>query len=171
MSTDSRLARLRALVDRLERLPASTPRLQWMLSETRARLVDVETGEAARAMRPLAADLSPRSAEQVPRSTARSEPLERAVGQRSQQPRPASETPQKPGRIEPNSSTNGRAAPHPPVDEADRGHTFIARPDATTAPPDIAEVLWAEDWQADVSPAAPAGDGDATRPWRRGLRG
>jgi hypothetical protein len=51
-----RLERLRALVGRLERLPESTER-DWMLAEARARLVDVETGERPRAMRPLAADL------------------------------------------------------------------------------------------------------------------
>ena len=66
MSIDSRLTRLRALVDRLERLPASTPRRQWMLLETRARMVDVETGEAPRAMRPLVADVPPRSADENP---------------------------------------------------------------------------------------------------------
>jgi hypothetical protein len=89
VSIESRLTRLRALAERVERLPAA-PRRQWMLSEARARVVDVETGEAPRGMRPLAAD----------------------------------------------------------------------------AP------LWAEDWQADASPAAQAGDGDAkSRPWRFGLRG
>jgi hypothetical protein len=172
MSIDRRLTRLRALVDRLERLPASNPRRPWMLSDTRARVVDVETGEAPRAMRPLAADLPPRSAEQAPRSTARPEPLERAVGQRSQRPTPDSKTPHEPGRINPNSSANGRAAPGSSVDASDREHTVIARPGATTDPLDMADVLWAEDSQAEVSPAAPARDGDADpRPWRRGLRG
>ena len=51
-----RLERLRALVERLERLPES-PERDWMLAEARARLVDVETGERPRAMRPLAADV------------------------------------------------------------------------------------------------------------------
>jgi hypothetical protein len=74
MSIESRLTRLRALAERVERLPAS-PRRQWMLSETRVWLVDVETGEPPRAMRPLAAEPPPRSAEQAPWSTAGSEPL------------------------------------------------------------------------------------------------
>src|SRR3954469_2484164 len=43
-----RLKRLRTLVAKLERLPASTQR-EWMLTEARARMVDVETGEVPRA--------------------------------------------------------------------------------------------------------------------------
>jgi hypothetical protein len=75
-------------------------------------------------------------------------------------------------RIEPDISDNQRPAAGLPVDEAVGEHTFIARPDASTPPFGTAEVLWAEDWQANVSPAAPAGDLDAKpRPWRRGLRG
>jgi len=45
MAAESRLAQLRALVARLERLPAS-PRREWMLEAARARMVDVETGLA-----------------------------------------------------------------------------------------------------------------------------
>jgi hypothetical protein len=55
MIADDRLTRLRALIDRLERLPAS-PESEWMLREARARMVDVETGERPREMRPLAVD-------------------------------------------------------------------------------------------------------------------
>jgi len=171
MSIDGRLTRLRALVDQLERLPASTRR-QWMLSEARARMADVETGEAPRAMRPLAANPPPRSADLPPRPAASSEPLKRAVAHRSQQAKRAGETPVEPGGLAPDTSVNRGAAPGLPVDETVVENTFVARPDASTAPLGIAEVLWAEDWQADVSPAAPAGDGDAqSRPWRRGLRG
>lgn len=47
---DRRLMQLRALVKRLERLPASTRR-EWMLQEARARMVDVETGVEPRPMR------------------------------------------------------------------------------------------------------------------------
>ena len=171
MSIDSRLTRLRALVDKLERLPASTSR-EWMLSEARARLVDVETGEAPRAMRPLAADPPPPPPEPPPRSTAGSQPPRRAVAQRAQHAKPASKTPAEPRRIEPNTSANGGAASGLPVDEAVRDDTFVARPDASTVPLDIAEVLWAEDWQADGSPAAAAGAGGAGDPPRRpGLGG
>jgi hypothetical protein len=134
-------------------------------------MVDVETGEAPRAMRPLAVDPPARSAEQSPRSSTRSDPVKRPVAHRSQQPKPASET-LVARRIEPDISDNQRPAAGLPVDEAVRENTFIARPDASTPPFGTGEVLWAEDWQADVSHAAPAGDLDAEpRPWRRGLRG
>ena len=69
--------------------------------------------------------------------------------------------------MESDSLANRGAAPGLPVDDA-----VDERPDASTAPFGIAEVLWAEDWQADVSPVAPTADGDAkSHPWRRGLRG
>ena len=55
MADESRLAQLRALVARLERLPAS-PRREWMLEEARARMVDVETGFPSETMRPLDAE-------------------------------------------------------------------------------------------------------------------
>jgi hypothetical protein len=170
MSIDSRLTRLRALVEQVERLPAS-PRRQWMLSEARARVVDVETGEAPRGMRPLAADAPARSAQQALRAIDESEPAKRTAAHCSPQAEPAGETPVEPGRIEPDTSANQGAAPGLRVDESVVENTFIARPDAST-PPLVAEVLWAEDWQADASPAAQAGDGDAeSRPWRFGLRG
>jgi hypothetical protein len=150
MSIDSRLTRLRALVDQLERLPASTRR-QWMLSEARARLVDVETGETPRAMRPLAEDPPPDSAEQPA--------AKRSVALRSRQPKPAGETPADLPRIDSDASANRGAAPRASVHQAERETAF-------------AEVLWAEDWQADVSAAAQPADGDAkSHPWRRGLRG
>jgi hypothetical protein len=53
MSADDRLIKLRALIDRLERLPTSAES-EWMLREARARMVDVETGEMPSGMRPLA---------------------------------------------------------------------------------------------------------------------
>jgi hypothetical protein len=40
---ERRLARLRGLVVRLERLPDS-PQREWMLAEVRARMVDIDTG-------------------------------------------------------------------------------------------------------------------------------
>ena len=55
MFVDPRLARLRALVDRLERLPASARR-DWALAEVRARIVDIETGVTPQAMRALEPD-------------------------------------------------------------------------------------------------------------------
>jgi hypothetical protein len=53
MLDDDRLTRLRALIDRLERLPVSAES-EWMLREARARMVDVETGERPAGLRPLA---------------------------------------------------------------------------------------------------------------------
>jgi hypothetical protein len=56
MSADGRVARLWALLDPA---PGDVLRLhdgKWMLSEARARSVDVDRGNAPRAMRPPAAD-------------------------------------------------------------------------------------------------------------------
>jgi hypothetical protein len=50
MTESVRLEQLRALLARLERTPPSTAR-DWMLSEVRARAVDVETGATPTAMR------------------------------------------------------------------------------------------------------------------------
>jgi hypothetical protein len=58
MFADDRLKQLRALIARLERLPASAE-TDWMLREARARMVDVETGEKPGAMRPLAEETPP----------------------------------------------------------------------------------------------------------------
>jgi len=57
MSADGRLARLWALLDPA---PAGVLRFhdkKWMLLEARVRSVDVDRGNAPRAMRPPAADL------------------------------------------------------------------------------------------------------------------
>jgi hypothetical protein len=55
MNDRDRLEQLRALLVRLERMPASAER-DWMLGEVRARAVDVETGETSVAMRAPAGD-------------------------------------------------------------------------------------------------------------------
>jgi hypothetical protein len=55
MNDRDRLERLRALLVRLGRMPASAER-DWMLGEVRARAVDVETGVKPAAMRALSAD-------------------------------------------------------------------------------------------------------------------
>ncbi len=55
MNDRDRLEQLRALLDRLERMPASTDR-DWMLGEVRARAVDVETGVTPAAVRALPQD-------------------------------------------------------------------------------------------------------------------
>ena len=48
---DERVTRLRDLIARLERSPA-TPKREWMLAETRRRLSDLQTGDATEPMRP-----------------------------------------------------------------------------------------------------------------------
>jgi hypothetical protein len=55
MNTRDRLEHLRTMLDRLERMPASADR-DWMLSELRARAVDVETGVKPAKMRALPRD-------------------------------------------------------------------------------------------------------------------
>jgi hypothetical protein len=55
MNDGQRLERLHLLRDRLERQPASPDR-DWMLSEVRARAVDVETSARPRPMRPFDAE-------------------------------------------------------------------------------------------------------------------
>jgi hypothetical protein len=55
MNDRGRLEQLRALLVRLERMPASAER-EWMIGEVRARAVDVETGEKPAAMRALSED-------------------------------------------------------------------------------------------------------------------
>src|SRR4051794_5765661 len=52
MNDRDRLEHLRGLLDRLERMPTSADR-DWMLSEVRARTVDVETGVSPAAVRAL----------------------------------------------------------------------------------------------------------------------
>ena len=59
---DRRLARLRGLVVRLERLPESAQR-EWMLGEVRARMVDIDTGFPPQPLRRI------REAEPAPAST------------------------------------------------------------------------------------------------------
>jgi len=146
-SDDPRLARLRALIGKLERLPASDQR-ERALSEARARVVDVETGEVPRVMRPKEEPAPP------PRAAS-----------------PAGEP--KPKRAR---ATASRERPtvlrRPSVDPAPP-----AGPVSPGGPPDGGDdpqlgsegLLWLEDQAAD-DPAADGGGRDDA-PWRRGLRG
>src|SRR5687768_16247552 len=86
MALDHRLIRLRALVDRIQRLPASERR-EWMVEEARSRVVDVETDVEPRPMRSLNEDPPP----EPPRSRA---PNGRAV----KRPRPKPAPPAAPRR-------------------------------------------------------------------------
>jgi hypothetical protein len=140
-----RLERLRMLVAKLERLPASTEQ-EWMLSEARARMVDVETGEVPRAFRPVDEAPPPdEAAEPIPKP-AEAPPVKRLVKQR----RPAAAAP-------------ADAAPSPSVDA---GPDRQDRRDHEARPFDsIDGLLSLEDVPED--PPASADD----HPWRRGLRG
>jgi hypothetical protein len=141
-----------------------------MLAEAGARIADVETGDAPRAMRPLAADSPPPAAKQPRRSIAKPDPLKQPIAHRSPQAQPPAEAPVESSRSEPDTSANGRAA-RLCLDEAVGENALIARPDASTAPFGIDQVLWAEDWQPDPSPAPADGVDAKSRPWRHGLRG
>jgi hypothetical protein len=58
MKAGDRLVHLRVLLNRLERMPASADR-DWMLSEVRARAVDVETGVTPAKVRALPVEDAP----------------------------------------------------------------------------------------------------------------
>jgi hypothetical protein len=84
MNDRHRLKQLRVLLDRLERMPAS-PNRDRMLSEVRARAVDVETGVRPAPIRPLHSDeatvradaresKAPKRRDTTPRRTAPSRP-------------------------------------------------------------------------------------------------
>jgi hypothetical protein len=137
-----RLTRLRALIARLERLPASAES-DWMLREARARMVDVETGERTARMRPREVDPPPPEAPRRRRDVAVK--------------RPAAPRAAAPARTEAAAEQPLSIVPEPPVD-------------ASAAPIGTDGLLWLDDpaRQADVSPAGDDGD---LRPWRRGLRG
>jgi hypothetical protein len=148
MLADPRLARLRALVDRLERLPASARR-EWALAEARARMVDVETGYTPRAMRALEPDppmrpTEPPAARSVTADAAKrpsSKPRSRVPSGRVQRPLSPVEAP--------------RPAPEPvPVD-------------AGAAALGTDGLLSLEDLAADTTREPSNG----AAPWRRGLRG
>jgi hypothetical protein len=79
---ERRLARLRGLVVRLERLPESAQR-EWMLGEVRARMVDIDTGYPPQPVRRL------REAEAAPATT---RPAKRPAAARPK-PAPAAEQP------------------------------------------------------------------------------
>lgn len=95
MNDRDRLEQLRVLLGRLERMPASGDR-DWMLSEVRARTVDVETGVLPAAMRPRHQEEE--TVEPAPRverrSAPRPRPVPRPTWQASAAPAPAPARPQ-----------------------------------------------------------------------------
>jgi hypothetical protein len=104
MNDRVRLDRLRGLLDRVGRMPASADR-DWTLAQVRARVVDVETGTPPSPMRALppdeleaeiAAERPPR-AKALPRATIRPRTPRRRA-QRARLDHPAARTPPVPIR-------------------------------------------------------------------------
>jgi hypothetical protein len=158
-SLDSaRLARLRVLVGRLERLPAS-PRKEWMLEEARARMVDVETGYPSITMRPLDGDR--RSATPPPRRREPAAPRSPTVPERRVT---ADRRTPAPPRLP--------APPERPVAPATDSSPAALEVDARDEALPTEDLLW-----LDYSPAVPfirassASGSQPLPPWRRGLRG
>jgi len=151
VASERRLTQLRALVDRLERLPASKGR-DWMLQEARSRLVDVETGDEPRPMRTLDEESPARPPERPGSGTGNG----RAVKRPSSKPARA-RTPLRQTQPKVSTQQTPRSVPSAETDESPA--TFGTD-----------ELLWLGDPPGDIS--AEPGDGSAKpRPWRRGLRG
>ena len=147
MAPDRRLERLRDLLARLERLPASAQR-EWMLQEVRARLVDVETGAEPHPMRalheePVATPVT--GTRPVPRSRPK-----RARAAASPRLLPEDSTPELPPSLPAASRVDG--------------------PDPTVAMLGDDEVLWLNDGP-EPTESDPADGSTGVAPWRRGLRG
>jgi hypothetical protein len=163
MSDGTRLQRLHLVRARLERLPASAHR-DWMLSEVRARAVDVETGAQPRSMRQFDAE-----AAIPPRETA--EPQSAKVD-RSPPPRTraAARPARRPTDIR---HVAAQAVSAPP------GAAIPPTPDAVVAPScagradsvDLLEhggVLCLDEVSLGASLTVPY---TSSPPWARGLRG
>jgi len=149
-SDDPRLSRLRALVGKLERLPASDQR-ERALAEARARIVDVETGEVPRVKRP--AD-EPAQAPPPPPADGPAERPKRTPARARRERAQALRAP----TVEP-------AATAPPV----VAETFEADQDDGQSGLGGDGLLWLED-QAGDEPGGDGGD-QGSAPWKRGLRG
>jgi hypothetical protein len=145
---DPRLERLRALVDQLERLPASARR-EWALAEARARIVDVETGVTPRAMRALEPDPPIHPTEPPAAQSVNGDAVKRPSSKRG--PRVRS------GRAQHTLSPVEAPRPAPELVPADAGAAILGTDG----------LLWLEDLAGDT--AREPGNGAA--PWRRGLRG
>lgn len=145
MLNDERLKRLKDLVARLEQLPPS-PERDRVLTDARARAVDVDTGETTRPMRDVDADLAA-----IARDATRSA-------------RPAA-----PGAPPP------AAAPAPaPLLRPERPAPVWAErlPALDEGAPDPFEIEDADDWVLNVEEDdLPQPEAPHARPWTLGLRG
>jgi hypothetical protein len=138
-----------------------------MLTEARARMVDVETGERPRAMRPLDADPPPAASREglTPRSP------EGGAVKRSPEPRPTVAE-KRGGDVKSRAGHEVPAADGKPTPVDADEHSPVARPDSDASPLGTDGVLWLEDSPREGSTPADDVAGDAkARPWRRGLRG
>jgi hypothetical protein len=147
----NRIKRLRDLVDRLERLPASPDR-DRVLMEVRSRVVDVDTGETPRAM---------------PVRQPMPEPIAHKLPTR---PRPAAATRRAPCA----------PAPAPlmpaPIELAPLPQPSAARSPEREQPLPTDGLLWLDDAQLPLDdslhlPTQPAAGRRAVPPWTLGLRG
>ena len=127
-------------------------------------MVDVETGEPPRAMRPLAADPPAESPEPPPRRTAGAGPPKRPPEHRAA-------TAEKRGR-DVGSPAASPVAKEKALPVAVGDEPLIADPESSADSLGPDEVLWLENSSMDDSASADDGDGGANAyPWRRGLRG
>jgi hypothetical protein len=162
MNESERLKRLKELVDRLERLPASAER-DRLLADARGRFVDVDTGERTQPRReaePAAETLAHIARSVVPAAPAPAPAPPAAARPPAPAPAPRSAAPGGP-----------RPAPAPRP----------AAPDPAPPAPASMEPAEPSDWGLpgdwlsldDDPPVAPADkpDDDAPPPWRLGLRG
>jgi hypothetical protein len=141
-SGEKRLKRLRDLLDKLERLPASAER-ERMLREVRARVVDVDTGESPRAMLPVDLE-STRPVYAGPPATPVPKPVLRTPADQRGRPRMVRvPEPAKPVRVAP-----------------------VVAVTLTGGPVGAGDVLSLDD-----SPSPEPHAGPAAGPWTRGLRG
>jgi hypothetical protein len=140
MNDRDRLEQLRGLLDRLERMPASADR-DFMLSEVRARAVDVETGVRPAAVRALPQEQA--NADITFEATTPRKPVAR---------------PRKPRR----------AAPEPP---RARPAVPASQPPAVVRSDPKGAVDLLEEGGLLCLGEPPAEDGTRSRPWSVGLRG
>ena len=155
MNDRDRLAQLRGVLDRLERMPASADR-DWMLREVRARAVDVESGVTPAAVRALPQDEA--NAEIALAHASRVEATDTV-------PR------QKPIRVKPSRRATGRAAR-----SSSRGRLAVP-----TSRPSLATVCERTGHNSAVDLLEPGGllclddppadAAGASHPWAGGLRG
>jgi hypothetical protein len=148
---ERRLARLRGLVVRLERLPESAQR-EWMLDQVRARMVDIDTGFPPQPLRPRRDVESERAAAARPAQRRDTTPPEPALDEGVEPlEAPPQESPPAAGETTEDRAEDRRT-------DGDEATPVLSDPD---------HVLWLDDsTDTTGSPAA----SDLPR-WRRGLRG